>query len=82
MDQMVMATGLAELQPDGSTVRVLHLSAIERLPSARMLPLETLQRQQHVTPVNDIAELQGNTEDGEDFGPFIGAINSARHGDK
>jgi hypothetical protein len=82
MDQMVMATGTAELQPDGSTVRVLHLSAIERLPSARMLPLETLQRQQRVTPVNDIAELQGNAEDGEDFGPFMEAINSARRGDK
>jgi hypothetical protein len=64
MDQMVMATGTAELQPDGSTVRVLHLSGLQRLPSARMLPLPTLQRQQHVSPVSDIAELRGSTEDG------------------
>ncbi len=47
-----------------------------------MLPLQTLQRQQHVAPVNDIAELQGNAEDGEDFGPFMEAINSARRGDQ
>lgn len=82
MDQMVMATGIAELQPDGSTVRVLHLSALERLPSARMLPLASLQRQQHVAPVSDITELQGNVEDGDDFGPFLEAITSARRGDK
>ena len=82
MDQMVMARGTAELQPDGSTVRVLHLSAIDRLPSARMVPLQTLQRQQHITPVNDIAELQGSTEGEEDFGPFMEAINSTRRGDK
>jgi hypothetical protein len=65
MDQMVMATGIAEMQPDGSTVRVLHLSALERLPSARMLPLATLQRQQGVSPVSDISELQGSAEDGD-----------------
>jgi hypothetical protein len=82
MDQMVMATGTAELQPDGSTVRVLHLSGLQRLPSARMLPLATLQRQQHVSPVSDIAELRGNTEDVDDFGPFIEAITAARRGDK
>jgi len=78
----VMATGTAELQPDGSTVRVLHLSALERLPSARMLPLATLQRHQGVSPVNDMAELQGGAEDDDDFGPFMEAIASARRGDK
>jgi hypothetical protein len=78
MDQMVMATGIAELQPDGSTVRVLHLSGLEILPSSRMLPLATLQQQQHVSPVSDVAELRGSTEDGEDFGPFMEAITSAR----
>jgi hypothetical protein len=82
MDQMVMATGIAELQPDGSTVRVLHLSALERLPSARMLPLASLQRQQRVAPVNDITELQGTVDDGDDFGPFMEAITSARRGDR
>lgn len=82
MDQMVMATGTAEMQPDGSTVRVLHLSALERLPSARMLPLATLQRQQHVLPVSNISELRGSTEDGDDFESFMEAITSARRGDK
>jgi hypothetical protein len=69
MDQMVMATGTAELQPDGSTVRVLHLSALERLPSARMSPLATLQREQQVTPVRHIAELRGSTEEGDETSP-------------
>ena len=82
MDQMVMATGVAELQPDGSTVRVLHLSALERLPSARMLPLETLQRQQKIVPVHDITELRGSAEEGDDFGPFMAAITSVRDGDQ
>jgi hypothetical protein len=82
MDQMVMATGTAELQPDGSTVRVLHLSALERLPSARMSPLATLQREQQVAPIRDIAELRGSTEEGDDFGLFMEAISSARGGDQ
>jgi hypothetical protein len=82
MDQLVMATGTAELQPDGSTVRVLHLSALEVLPSARMSPLATLQRQQNVAPVQDIAELRGSGADDEDFGPFMEAISSVRRGDQ
>ncbi|HUN35608.1 MAG TPA: hypothetical protein VMU95_26720 [Trebonia sp.] len=82
MDQMVMATGIADMQPDGSTVRVLHLSALERLPSARTLPLATLQRQQGVSPVSDISDLRGHAEDGDDFGSFMEAITSARRGDK
>lgn len=76
MDQIVMATGIAELQPDGSTVRLLHLSSLESLPSARMSPLITLGRQQGVGPISDIEELQGH--DTEDFGPFLDALNSAR----
>ncbi len=76
MDQMVMASGIAELQPDGSTVRLLHLSSLEILPSARMSPLVTLQRKQGVEPISDIGELQGH--DTDDFGPFLDALNSAR----
>jgi hypothetical protein len=75
-----MASGAAELQPDGSTVRLLHLTSIETLPSAPMSPLVTLQRQQGVTPVQEIEELLGPETD-DDFGPFIEAISSARHGD-
>lgn len=82
MDQMVMATGAAELQPDGSTVRVLHLSALERLPSARIAPLETLQRQQQVESVRDISELRGSLEEGDDFATFMAAITSVRGGDQ
>jgi hypothetical protein len=79
MDQLVMARGTAELQPDGSTVRVLHLAELEILPSARMSPLETLQRQQGVAPVMDFDELVGPPID--DFDVFMEAITSARQGD-
>lgn len=82
MDQMVMATGIAELQPDGATVRVLHISALESLPTAHVLPLATLQRQLGVAEVRDIDEQRGRTEDIDDFGPFLDAIRSARHGDQ
>lgn len=80
MDQLVMATGTAELQPDGSTVRVLHLSAIESLPEARISPLPTLERQQGIAPVADIEELLGPETD-DDFASFVEAIESARRGD-
>jgi len=76
MDQVVMATGIGELQPDGSTVRLLHLSSLQSLPSAKMSPLVTLGRQQGVGPIGDIEELQGH--DSDDFGPFLDALNSAR----
>jgi hypothetical protein len=82
MDQMVMVTGIAEMQPDGATVRVLHISALEALPTARISPLATLQRQQEVSEVRDIDELRGRVEDTDDFGPFLDAIRSARHGDQ
>lgn len=72
----------AELQPDGTTVRVLHISALESLPIARISPLATLQRQQGVAEVHDIDELRGRVEDTDDFGPFLDAIRSARHGDQ
>jgi RimJ/RimL family protein N-acetyltransferase len=64
----VAATGTAVLEPHGSTVRLLRLSALERLPSARMSPLAAWQREQQVAPVRDIAELRGSTEEGDDFG--------------
>lgn len=76
MDQVVMATGIGELQPDGSTVRLLHLSSLQSLPSVRMSPLVTLGRQQGVRPIGDIEELRGS--DSGDFGPFLDALNSAR----
>jgi hypothetical protein len=81
MDQLVMATGAAELQPDGATVRLLHLSAIESLPGVPMSRLATLQRQQQVAPLSDIEELFGPESD-DDFAPFLDAISSARRDDQ
>jgi hypothetical protein len=80
MDQLVMATGKAEFQPDGTTVRVLHLRGLERLASAPMSPLATLARQQGVEPISDINELRGAPVD--DFDAFLEAIASARRGEE
>jgi hypothetical protein len=79
MDQMVMAEGKAELDPNGSTVHVLHLSRLEPLSSARPRSLDTLARQQQVRPLNSVAELGGRAI--EDFDDFLAAVRSARHGD-
>lgn len=81
MDQMVIATGIVELQPDGVTVRVLHISALEPLLTARSSSLAILQRQQGIAEVRDIDELRERTEDTDGFGPFLDATRSARHGD-
>jgi hypothetical protein len=82
MDQMVMATGTAELQPDGSTVRVLHISALQSLPTARVSSLAALQQEQGVEVVHDIEELRGRIEEDDDFGPFLEALRSVRGGDQ
>lgn len=79
MDQMVMAEGQAELDPNGSSVHVLHLGRLEILTSARPRSLDSLARQQHVRPLQAIEELQGEPVD--DFGAFLEAIRSARSGD-
>jgi hypothetical protein len=77
MDRIVMATGIAELGPDGSTARPLQLSSLHRPASAEATPLAALGGRQGVQPISDIEELQGH--DTDDFGPFLDAINSA-HG--
>ncbi|MER7211176.1 hypothetical protein [Streptosporangium sp. NPDC000239] len=79
MDQLVMAGGRAELQPDGTTVRVMHLETVRRLTSAPSSPLGTLAHEQGVSPVGDVEELQGEAID--DFDDFLEAISAARRGE-
>jgi hypothetical protein len=80
MDQLVMAHGRAELQPDGATIRVMHLETLESLASAPMSPLATLARQQGVAPVSSVEDLRGTVVD--DFDAFLEAISSVRRGDE
>ncbi len=79
MDQMVMAEGKAELDPNGSSVHVLHLSRLEVMDSARPRSLDFLAREQLVGPVQSVSELGGAPID--DFDEFLHAIQSARLGD-
>jgi hypothetical protein len=80
MDQIVMAEGKAELDPNGTSVRILHLSRLEVLHSARPRSLDTLARQQQVGPLSSLAELGGTAID--DFEDFLTVIQSARLGDE
>ncbi len=79
MDEMVMAEGKAELDPNGSSVHVLHLGRLEVLKSSRPRSLDSLAREQRIRPLQSDEELHG--EPVADFDLFLDAIRSARRGD-
>lgn len=76
LDELVMATGMAELQADGATVRVLHLNELERVETARFHSLDDLAVEQGVQPLADLSALRGDPID--DFDEFLRSIRSAR----
>lgn len=76
LDELVMASGVAELQPDALTVRVLHLGEISRIETARSRSLDSLAEEQRVQPLDSVGQLRG--EDIEDFDYFLQIIQSAR----
>lgn len=76
LDTLVIASGVAEMQPDGSTVRVLHLAELEELETSTAGSLDELARQQGVSPVDNIESLRGAPID--DFDEFLAIIRSAR----
>lgn len=76
IDTLVIASGVAEMQADGSTVRVLHLSEIEELEVSTSGSLDELARQQGISPVADIETLRGDPID--DFDAFMEIVRSAR----
>lgn len=78
MGLLVKARGQAELQPDGSTIRVLHLERLEVVRETPRRTLATLARQQGVNPVEDVDTLVG--EPIEDFEDFLETMRSARRG--
>lgn len=80
MDQLVMASGRAEVQPDGSTVRIMHLETVQRLTEAVASPLPKLAQEQGVGPLDSIEELQGEPID--DLDDFLNAIRAARRGEE
>lgn len=80
MDQMVMAEGTGEFEPNGTSVHVLHLTRLEALSSAKPSSLDGLARQQQVEPLSSLDELGGAPI--EDFDEFLDAVRSARTGDE
>lgn len=76
MDQVVMAEGTAELEPNGSTIHILHLSSLRRVDIAEPRSIEDLAREQGVAPVRSADELRGPELD--DMDAFMAAIRSAR----
>jgi len=75
LDQLVMATGSAELQSDG-TVRVLHLVELTPIETSRTSSLEELAAEQGVRSLQDVGELRGAPVD--DFEVFLDALRVAR----
>ncbi|ADG86748.1 hypothetical protein [Thermobispora bispora] len=80
MDQLVMASGRAELQPDGVTVRVMHLETVKRLTGAPITPLDRLAQEQGVRPIGNVDELRGDPID--DLEEFLEVITAARRGEE
>jgi hypothetical protein len=74
MDEMVMASGMAQLQPDGSTIRTLYLNKLETLPTATSNTLEQLAVAQGVGPIESADELVGEPIPDEEFDAFLAAI--------
>ncbi|WP_221348434.1 hypothetical protein [Streptomyces beigongshangae] len=80
MDQLVMAHGIAEMQPDGSTIRVLRILDIGPIDSPSSRSLDDLAREQHVAPLASVDELSGGDIDG--INDFLAAISSVRGDDR
>ncbi len=76
IDSLVIAQGVAEMQPDGDTVRVLHLESIEAVETSAASSLDELAQQQGIQPLDDINKLRGEPID--DFDSFFETVRSAR----
>jgi hypothetical protein len=76
MDRLVAARGTAELDSDGASVRVLHLTSLSAVDTAESRSLDELAEEQGVSPLADVQQLRG--EPVEDFDLFLQAIRVAR----
>jgi hypothetical protein len=76
LDQLVEARGTAELDADGVSVRVLHLTSTSTVETADSKSLDELAKEQNIRPLSNIDQLQG--EPVEDFDLFLQAIRAAR----
>lgn len=76
LDQLVEARGTAELDADGVSVRVLHLTSISTVETAASMSLDELAKEQDIRPLSNVDQLRG--EPVEDFDLFLQAIRAAR----
>ncbi|MFE2128071.1 hypothetical protein [Streptomyces amritsarensis] len=80
MDQLVMAHGIAEMQPDESTIRMLRISEIDSISSRPAKSLTQLASEQQISPVDSVDAFATAPADGVE--DFLAAIASARGGDR
>jgi hypothetical protein len=76
MDEIVMAQGRAELEPNGATIHILHITELRQVATARARSLAVLAEEQGVRPLESAAQLRGDPVD--DFEAFLAIIESAR----
>lgn len=74
MDCMVMASGTAQLQPDGTTIRTLRLRELTVLASATSRRLDELAREQGIGPIMSADDLVGEPIPDDEFDAFLEAI--------
>jgi hypothetical protein len=79
MDEVVMAQGRAELDPNGARIHILHITDLQQVASARARSLDVLAQEQHVRPLTSASDLRGESVD--DFAVFLAAVESARGGE-
>ncbi len=78
MDAMVIATGVAALQPDGR-IRSLDLEDLTTIDEAQRKTVDQLAEDRGIVPVQDIAEFATLTDiDSNDFDHFVRSAMSAR----
>jgi hypothetical protein len=81
LDQMVIASGIAQAEPDSAVVRVMHVTQLQVLPEASHQSFEELQAEQRVRPWTASEQLPGEPMDDDEFNAFLAAIAEARSGE-
>lgn len=82
LDQMVIASGIAQAEPHPSLVRVMHVTQLQILPEASHQTFEELQSEQNVRPWSASEELPGEPMGDDEFDAFLAAVTEARSGDE
>lgn len=81
LDQMVIASGMAQTEPHAALVRVMHMTQLQIMPEASHRSFKELQAEQNVQPWSAAEELPGEPMEDTEFDAFLAAIAEARSGE-